>query len=92
MTCGVGHRRGSDLALLWLLCRPAAVALIGPLAWEPPYAVLQSKKQTTTITTKSNSDLTVKVELFFVYQLYHLREGSCDDFLINIAGTHKSSK
>ena len=26
-----------DLALLWLWCRPAAVALIRPLAWEPPY-------------------------------------------------------
>ena len=31
-------RRGSDLALLQLWCRAAAVALIGPLAWEPPYA------------------------------------------------------
>ena len=38
MTCGVGHRHGLDLALLWLWCRPAAVPLIGPLAWEPPYA------------------------------------------------------
>ena len=38
MSCGVGHRRGSDLALLWLWGRPAAVALIRPLAWEPPYA------------------------------------------------------
>ena len=28
-----------DLALLWLWCRPAAKALIRPLAWEPPYAV-----------------------------------------------------
>ena len=27
-----------DLALLWLWCRLAATALIGPLAWEPPYA------------------------------------------------------
>ena len=27
-----------DLALLWLWRRPAAVALIRPLAWEPPYA------------------------------------------------------
>ena len=27
-----------DLALLWLWCRPAATALIQPLAWEPPYA------------------------------------------------------
>ena len=28
----------ADLALLWLWCRPAAVAPIGLLAWEPPYA------------------------------------------------------
>ena len=28
-----------DLALSELQCRPAAVAPIGPLAWEPPYAV-----------------------------------------------------
>ena len=28
-----------DLALLRLWCRPAAIALIRPLAWEPPYAV-----------------------------------------------------
>ena len=35
---GVGHRHGSDLVLLWLWCRPAAVVLIQPLAWEPPYA------------------------------------------------------
>ena len=38
MSCGVGGRRGSDLALLWLWRRPAAVAPIQPLAWEPPYA------------------------------------------------------
>ena len=29
---------GSDPVLLWLWYRPAAVAPIGPLAWEPPYA------------------------------------------------------
>ena len=39
MSCGVGHRRGSDLALLWLWHRPAATAPIRPLAWEPPYAM-----------------------------------------------------
>ena len=38
MSCGVGYRHGSDLALLWLWCRQAAIALIRPLAWEPPYA------------------------------------------------------
>ena len=36
MSYGVDHRHGSDLALLWR--RPAAEALIRPLAWEPPYA------------------------------------------------------
>ena len=38
VSCGVGHRRGSDPTLLWLWPRPVATALIGPLAWEPPYA------------------------------------------------------
>ena len=48
MSCGVGHRCGSDLALLWLWCRPAAVAQIRPLAWELPYAsgvALKSKNK-----------------------------------------------
>ena len=39
MSCGVGHRLGLDLSLLWLWCRPAAVAPIRPLAWEPPYVM-----------------------------------------------------
>ena len=39
MSCGGGCNRGSDAALLWLWCRPAAAAPIPPLAWEPPYAV-----------------------------------------------------
>ena len=38
VSCGVGHRRGSDPALLWLWRRPVATAPIQPLAWEPPYA------------------------------------------------------
>ena len=39
MSCGVGHRPGSDLALLWLWHGLAAVAPIRPLAWELPYAM-----------------------------------------------------
>ena len=31
VSCGVGHRRGSDPALLWLWCRPEATAPIRPL-------------------------------------------------------------
>ena len=48
MSCGVGLRRGSDPALLWLWHRLVAVAPIRPLAWEPPHAMdaaLKSKKK-----------------------------------------------
>ena len=38
MSRGIGRRLGSDPVLLCLWCRPAATALIHPLAWEPPYA------------------------------------------------------
>ena len=38
MSCGVGCRRSSDPALLWLWCRLASPALIRSLVWEPPYA------------------------------------------------------
>ena len=47
VSCGVGHRRGSDPALLWVWRRLAAAAPIRPPAWEPPYATgtaLKSKK------------------------------------------------
>ena len=46
--CDISHRGCSDLVLLWLWCRPAAVALIEPLAWEFPYAsgtALKRKKK-----------------------------------------------
>ena len=46
VSCGVGHRRSSDPELLW----PTAMTLIGPLAWEPPYAAgvaLKDKKKKT---------------------------------------------
>ena len=48
MSCSVGHRCGLDPALLWLWHRPAAVALIQPLAWEPLYpegAALKKQKK-----------------------------------------------
>ena len=41
----IGGRCGSDLALLWLWCRPAAAAPIPTLAWEPPYAALTLKRK-----------------------------------------------
>ena len=55
MSCGVGRRRGSDLALLWLWPRPAAVAPIRPLAWELPRAAgAAPKKQKKLILKKSS--------------------------------------
>ena len=45
MACGVDHRHDSDPVLLWLWCRPAAVAQIRPLAWEPPYATSVGPKK-----------------------------------------------
>ena len=46
MSCGVGRRRGSDLALLWLWPRPAETAPTGPLAWEPTYAMVAALEKT----------------------------------------------
>ena len=47
VSCGVGRRCSSDLAVLWLWCRPAATASVRPLAWELPYAtgVVALKRQ-----------------------------------------------
>ena len=45
MSCSVGCRHGLDPALLWLWCRPAAVAPIQPLAWETPYATSEALKR-----------------------------------------------
>ena len=60
MSCGVGHRLGSDLMWLWLWCRPVAAAPVQPLAWKHPYATgaaLKSNKQK----QKTNSYKEMKV-------------------------------
>ena len=47
-SCDVGWRCHSDPSLLWLGQRPAATALIWPVAWEFPYAIgatLKKKKK-----------------------------------------------
>ena len=58
MSCGVGRRRGLDLALLWLWCRLAATATVGPLAWEPPCAARVALKRQKT-KTKTNKNLCI---------------------------------
>ena len=39
LSCGTGHRRDSDPALLCLWCSLAATTPIQAQAWEPPYAM-----------------------------------------------------
>ena len=68
MSYGVGHRLSSDLELLWLWHRPAAIALIRPLAWEPPQAAgtaLKSKHK-------------IKPDIF----IYHREEDELAYFLL----------
>ena len=58
MSYSVGHRCGSDPALLRLWCWPAAVAPIWPLGWELPYAsgvALKRQKQTNKQTNKQKT-------------------------------------
>ena len=45
MSYGVGRRRGSDLASLWLWCRPEAVASMRLQAWELPDVADVAKKK-----------------------------------------------
>ena len=64
MSCGVGRRRDLDPALPRLYRRPAAVAPIGRLAWELPYAsggaLKRQNKQTNKQTNKKNHQLNKK--------------------------------
>ena len=50
---GVGRSHGLDSVLLWLWRRPAAAALIQPLAWKPPYATGTAKKLKKTKKTRT---------------------------------------
>ena len=73
MSCGVGHRLGLDLALLWLWYRLAAVGLIRPLAWELPQAVgaaLKSKK------TKTKTKPKTKQTKLYSSNIYLLKSES----------------
>ena len=54
VSCGVGRRRGSDPAWLWLRWRPVAAAPTGPLAWEPPCATGAALKRKTDKRKKEN--------------------------------------
>ena len=68
MNYGSGCRCGSDLALLWLWRRSAAIALIQPLAWELRYALRGALKRQTNINNNNPpkyavSQISMKIKL-----------------------------
>ena len=70
MSCGVGHRRGLDLALLWLWYRLAATALIRPLAWEPSHAMGAALKRQKKKKQKNNKNCLENLKAFvFIFSL-----------------------
>ena len=66
MSCGIGHRCGSGLMLLWLWHRLVAAAPVRPLAWEPPYAVgvaLKIQKKTKNKKTTKKTKLQANIPM-----------------------------
>ena len=76
MSCRVGHRCGSDLALLWLWHRPADAALIRPLAWEFPYATsaAQRKKERKKEAIIKASNIVAMISNSTLYFLHDLKD------------------
>ena len=54
--------------LLWLLCRPAAMALFGPLAWEPSCAMGAALKK------KKNPNAILKIKEYI--KTFHMLKNS----------------
>ena len=65
---------GSDPVLLWLWCRLAATAPIGPLTCEPPYAagVAQNTKQTNKQNKQTKNSLISILTLLCPFPLFFL--------------------
>ena len=76
VSCGIGLRYDSDLALLWLWRRLAAVAPIRPLAWELPCAVgvalKKQNKQTSEILLRTIVTLFTCEIFIFIYSFIYL--------------------
>ena len=84
MSYGIDCRLGLDPVLLWLWRRLTATAPIGPLAWEPPYALgaalkdKKTKKNVFKVATQ-NRNLT---GFFFFFLFMCVFGGDSDQFFI----------
>ena len=83
MSCGVGHRLGSDPVLLWLRRRPAAITWIRPLAWELPYATEAAPEKAKRQKKKSHGNW-VEITLYL-----YMVCGDMDILTILIAPIHE---
>ena len=63
MSSGVSCRCGSDLASLWLWCRPAAIVLIQPLAWELYYAMGAALRKAKKIRKEKKKEKSLREEI-----------------------------
>ena len=78
MNCGVGCTCGSDLVLLWLWRRLAAVAPIWPLAWETLYAAdvaLKRQKK-----NEALNDTLDQLDLIYIYGTFHKKKKQQNTF------------
>ena len=66
MSCGVGHRHGSDQALLWLWCRLVSAAAIWPLSWELPHVMGGALKKTKREKKKAQSQPITDTQIGFL--------------------------
>ena len=80
LSCGVGRRCSSDLALLSLWRRPAAAAPIQPLAWEPPYATDAALKKK----TRWNHKLFWLVHFWKIFLFQRTSELKCHIILLRL--------
>ena len=78
VSCGVGDRHGSDLALMWLCQRLAATGPIQPLAWKSPYATVANLKRPKTKKKK-------KKRYAYVYLLCVYSRKYAETEILNIA-------
>ena len=68
MSCGVGSSHSPDPELLWLWCRPAAITLIRPLAWEPPYAAGVALKEAKGQNKKKKKRMKANLGIYLHFQ------------------------
>ena len=74
MSCGVGRTLGLDLVLLWLSRRPAAAALTGPLACEPPCATGTAIKRQKKKKKKIMTIILYAIQYILVASLFYTQQ------------------